>query len=193
MCKLIGSLLLVIVSSVACAGSSLDEQYQSAIDYRAKGEYNNAVSALLPVLSAQPNDYLVNLHMGWLGYLKADYAESRRHYRLAIQAEPDSVEPRLGLMLPLMAAEQWIKAEQTAYQIFAIDPHNYYANLRLMVALRKQEKFELGRKQAEKMLSLYPGDPELLNELGMALQGQGRQSEAEGLLRRAAVLRGNER
>jgi tetratricopeptide (TPR) repeat protein len=111
-----------------------------------------------------------------------------RHYITAIKTAPDSIEARLGLLLPQLAQERYSQAEQTAYQIINKDYANYYANLRLIIILRKQEKSDLALGIAKKMLVYYPSDSLFLEQLGLAYANQGDQAKATLIFSELLIL-----
>jgi len=183
-------LLFVFVTMPAFAQDDgwIRDAYHTAYHLEKMGSYAKAVQALQPVVEAYPRGYAVNLRLGWLNHLYGKYAESEKYYRMAIQSAPGALEPRLGLLLPLLAQQRWDEVEQMAYQILKDDPCNYYGNLRLLEALRKQLKFDLARRQAEKMVALYPADTHFLTEQALALQGLGETEQAATILTDVEIL-----
>ncbi len=158
--------------------AQIKKAYYQSYHYEQIENYNTAINAMLPVLAAYPKGYTVNLRLGWLYYLSNHYANSMRHYITAIKTAPDSIEARLGLILPQLAQERYSQAEQTAYQIINKDYANYYANLRLIITLRKQGKSDLALDIAKKMLAYYPSDKLFLEQLGLIYKEQGNQAKA---------------
>ncbi|MBA4019740.1 MAG: hypothetical protein C0483_21455 [Pirellula sp.] len=124
-------------------------------------QYDEAVTALL---SARKQTYLVNMRLGWLHYLRGDYASSKQFYQAAMRMAPKSVEPRLGYTLPLMAEQKWQEVEAVCKTILGNDAHQYTAALRLTTALRIQGKFRPARDLNAGMLELYPTDVSFLAE-----------------------------
>ncbi len=152
--------------------------YRSAYDYEKMGDFQDAIRALSKVYQAYPKTYTVNLRLGWLYYLDRKYANSISHYKIAVKAYPQAVEPLLGLSLPLLAQKRWGEVEKLMYEVIKRDYYNYYGNLRLCFVLRKEKKYDLAEKVAKKMLGLYPVDINFLNELGLALVKQGKEQQA---------------
>jgi len=101
---------------------------------------------------------------------------------------PDAFEPRIALLLPLLASQQWQAAEQTAYQILKDDPYNYYANIRLLKALQAQKKYELAQRQNEKLLTRYPVDIPLLESMTLTLLAQGDDSRGQAIRKDIQIL-----
>jgi tetratricopeptide (TPR) repeat protein/urea transporter len=146
----------------AVQGTAGDTQTRDAMQQSQKMEkgsnYAQAIAALAKPHAAHPDDYVLNLRLGWLNYLSAKHDEALRYYRAAIRVAPKSVEAKLGCLLPMLAKGQYQEAETLARQVIEIDPRNYYANLRLAVALRWQRKFDEAHEIVEQMLAMYPTD-----------------------------------
>jgi tetratricopeptide (TPR) repeat protein len=162
--------------------------YHRSFDFERRERYQEAIRALAPVYEAFPNGYTVNLRMGWLFYLNANYANSLGHYDVAITAAPAALEPKLGRLLPLLAQARWADAETLAYQVVSIDHYNYYGNLRLVIALRMQRKLEAAYQVALKMLRAYPTDVLYLLELALVHDARGEGAEARRLFGEVLIL-----
>ncbi len=140
---------------------------QRSFGYEHSQTYDEAVRALLPVHKASPNSHLLNLRLGWLYYLKGNYANSEQHYQAAMKVAPASLEAKLGYMLPLLAQQRYSAVEVVARQVLKADSGNYYGNLRLTVALRLQRKYKQAASVAGRMLAFYPTDVSFLTELAL--------------------------
>jgi len=127
-------------------------------------DYDKAIAAILPLSASHPNDYTLNLRLGWLYYFDKRYDESERFYRAAMQSAPRALQPKLGLLLPLLANKKYDTAETIAKQVVDADPSNYYGNLRLAVALRLQSKTDDARAIVDRNLAKYPTDAYFLAE-----------------------------
>jgi len=146
---------------------ALAKSYQS----EKSGAYEDAIKDLAKVLKANTQNYVLNLRIGWLYYMRGEYDNSKMYYQNAIRISPDSVEARTGCMLPLIALERYSDADALAKQVLSDDPGNYYANIRYSYSLRFQQKFEQALKIATKMHQMYPSDSTVLKELAMAKWG----------------------
>jgi len=164
------------------------EAYYRSYQYERVGDYENAIKALMPVYKAYPQGYTVNLRLGWLYYLKGNYANSLEHYGKAVRIAPSAFEPKLGYMLPLLAQARYIEVEQVAYQILGLDVYNYYGNLRLCYALRMQQKWNQAESVANKMLAVYPTDVQFLVELGLIKQAKGEVDTARSIFEDVLIL-----
>ena len=135
-------------------------------------DYSAAINSLLALDNAPDDQYLIELRLGWLHYLKADYGAADRYYQQAIRLAPDATEPRIGRLLPLLAQKRYGEVIDAARTILELDPKNYYANMRLAYALRMQGEFDEAASIISRQLELQRTDLTLLAELGLAEQGR---------------------
>ncbi|WP_297058844.1 tetratricopeptide repeat protein [Thermosulfurimonas sp.] len=189
--KLILLLFLLPVWSLPARGMDYERikrAYQLSYQFERRGEYARAREALLPVYENFPRGYTVNLRLGWLFYLEGHYRNAIHHYRIAAAVAPGAVEPLLGLSLPYLAQKNWTRVEALMYQVLKRDFYNYYGNLRLAVALRKEGKYAQAEAVCRKMLTLYPTDTAFLTELALDLYQQGKRRRALEIFRNILIL-----
>ena len=79
---------------------------QRSVEYERASDYAKAIATLQEQLATHPKHYTSNLRLGWLYYLSGDYRQAVKYYDAAIQLTPQAVEPKLGRLLPLLAAAQ---------------------------------------------------------------------------------------
>lgn len=168
-------LLALLLASRVMAQDPVRDAFATSYRYEKSQNYEDAIKVLM-VLEEQ--DYLLDLRLGWLYYLSGKFANSRQHYQAAIAAAPKAVEPRLGLMLPLLAQTRYAELETMAKQVLMIDPNNYYASLRLAIALRSQDKLSQAEEINSAMLELYPSDVSFLSQLGLVHVAQKKNTAA---------------
>ncbi len=174
--------------SLAVSSAGIPKIYSESYRFEKMGAYHDAIKALLPLYRQYPGEYLVNLRLGWLYYLDGKQGNSILYYRKAVEISPESVEARLGLSLPLMARGNWGDVEQLMYQVIKNDYYNFYANLRLAIALRLQKKPSLSEKVTRKMLRIYPTSVDFLVELGKSLVLQKKKQEAYQIFSKILLL-----
>lgn len=138
--------------------ATIREALRQSSGFEKSQDFEKAIAAVLPLAAAHADDYTLNVRLGWLNYLDKKYDASEKSYRAAIEAAPQSIEAKLGLLLPLLADAKYQTAESVARQILETDPANYLANLRLAVALRLQLKLDEAQEIVESNLAKYPAD-----------------------------------
>jgi tetratricopeptide (TPR) repeat protein len=147
-------IILLCSDSLMAQEPNWRESYQSEL----AGNYKKALAAIEPVKSNGADAELKTLRKGWLYYLLGSYDESIREYRLAIDRNNESIDARLGVILPLLAKKRWREAEQSARSVLDLAPNNYYALLRLSIALEGQQEWRGMAEIAEKLVISYPSD-----------------------------------
>lgn len=172
------------LSSIWTAWSqSIPQIYQQSYEEEAKGNYQEAILVLMQASRAGDNSYLYHLRLGWLQYLGNKYTDSVNSYRKAAILTKDSIEAKLGLMLPLMAQGKWSEAEKVAKEILSLDPLSYLANSRLAYIYYNLKQYKDSETSYRKVLSYYPGDIEMQAGLAWALLKQDKKEAAEKVFR----------
>ncbi|MES9858373.1 MAG: tetratricopeptide repeat protein [Sedimenticola sp.] len=164
------------------------EAYAKSFDYEQRENHRQAIHSLARIYEQYPKGYTVNLRLGWLHYLLGKYANSIEHYRVAIQSYPNAAEPKLGLMLPLLVQLKYEEVVITANQIIRDDPYNYFANLRLTIALKAQGKTESALAVANKMLAQYPTDTVFIEHAAVCQELLGNKELAIALFQGLHIL-----
>jgi tetratricopeptide (TPR) repeat protein len=183
-----GIVLLGAGSARGMTAQEIQQAYSRSYGYEKVQDYGNAINALAQVIEQYPAGYTVNLRLGWLYYLKQNYADSLKNYAASAKSAPLSIEARLGSLLPLLAQGRYDQVEAAAYQILQTDRYNFTANLRLAVALRLEKKYELAGRITQQMLTLYPTDVTLLTEMGLLRQAEGQVDAATAIFGDILVL-----
>lgn len=119
-------------------------------------EYSKAMNALDNIYDS--NSYEINLRLGWLNYLNADYVKSKNYYTNAMKLKPSSIEAKLGYAYPAAATESWGDLMKIYKSILATDQNHYTANLRLATMYYYQKDFWEAKKYSEVLMNLYPFD-----------------------------------
>lgn len=184
-------LLFIAVSSsvsLALSDKEIRDAYYKSYNYEKIQNYNSAINSLVPVYQAHSQTYTVNLRLGWLYYLSKQYANALEHYDIAIKVAPNSIEAKLGRLLPLLSQKRYAQVEKEAFEILKTDHYNFYANLRLAYALRQQKKHELAEQIALKMMSLYPLDVSFMIEYALIRHARGDTKSAVSTFYNVLIL-----
>ena len=152
-----------------------DDPWQES--YRLEGlyQYQAALDALGGLSSG---DELVLLRRAWLNYLKGAHSKAIDHYQQAISRNSQSLDARLGIMLPLMAQQRWREAASHANKVLAVAPWNYYAHIRLMTIEQALKQWPELQKHAHAVSQRYPSDAETLVFLARAYNKLGNKDAA---------------
>ena len=165
--------------------------FESSIAQESTGNIDRALSETLEVLKLDPNHYLGNYRAAWLYYYKGNYQQSINYYEKAATLKPDSVEAKLGLLLPLMAQKNWTKAEALARKLYAKAPYNYYAGSRLAYIFYAQGKYDEAETQYKKVIEAFPSETDMILGLGWTYLKQGKKQSARDAFSEVLVIKRN--
>lgn len=174
---------LTLQCSVAQAQESA---WRNSYQYETAGKFTEAIAAIEPIAVNGPDAEFKLLRRGWLYYQAGKFDESIRDYRLAIERNSHSVDARLGLVLPMLAAKRWREAEQAARAVLDIAPHNYVALVRQAIAQEGLQDWQGLSKTANTLVADYPSDATAYTYLARANAWLGKRPEA--VLAYSAVL-----
>lgn len=152
--------------------------WQNSYQLESAGKYTEALNAIDSVAANGADAELKLLRRGWLYYLPGRFDESIREYRLAIERNPKSIDARLGLTLPLLAAKRWREAEQAARAVLEIVPNSYAGQVRLVTAQEGQQDWAGMLKTANSLVTSFPSDATAFVYLARANAWLGKRSDA---------------
>jgi len=171
------------MAAQAAQNTADPSHFQESYDQEAMGHDQQALAALDKLSPDKNGSYVAYLRKGWLQYRLGKNGPAIEAYSKAITLAPKAIEPRLGILLPMLAEKQWVAAEKNAREILKLDPENYLATLRLAFALYSQNKFAESQPLYQKLVDGYPGDAEARSGLGWTFLKQGKTKEAAVVFR----------
>ena len=177
----------LLLASPALPAQATPELYRRSYALEAAGDYAGALAALEQI-SAGAAEYVWNLRRGWLLYLAGRYADAVPAYQKAIELQPKAIEPKLGAMLPLMAARRWKEAEKRAAEILALAPGEFTATSRLAYIHYQQGRYAEAEAHYRRALAAYPSSVEMRAGLAWSLLKGAKPKEARVELERILTI-----
>ena len=177
--SLTAGMFLLSVTTVSGQTVSEDQElraYARSVELEAEKKYDEAIAA---VRQSPRVDVAYYIRLGWLSYLRKDYVSSESSYRQAISLAPDSIQPKIGLTLPLIEQKKYADVQSLAMEIIRKNPTDYYANLRLAFVLRIQGHAQKAEMVNNYMLKLHPADVKFRLERALTYIALSKFSEAE--------------
>ena len=183
------TLLFVVAMAITLLSKAQDDKILAAFSSSYLGESNKEYLASIITLENiyDANSYPINLRLGWLNYLKKDYAKSQSYYKKAMILEPRSIEARFGYVNPTAALQGWDDVLKTYMDILAIDANNTVVNYRVGYIYYYRKNYDEAEKYVRKVLELYPFDYDSNALLGAIFVGQGKIIEAKKYYKIALV------
>ncbi|MBF0186912.1 MAG: tetratricopeptide repeat protein [Magnetococcales bacterium] len=181
------SLLAVTVALslvFSTGGSASEAEWKKSYQLEANGKYAQA-AAVIEALSirGEAREFAL-IRLAWLSYLQANYNDSIRYYRTALEINPHSVSARVGITSPLLAQQRWREAALFAKQILEVSPWHYDAHVRLMIAEEGMRKWNTLAKHALAVNVRYPDDASVLVYLARAYAWLGNTARAKAAYER---------
>lgn len=176
---LVAFVLMMLFPAQAKADDDFAEYFELSFGHESQGNYQAALEKIKKAIQLRPNHYTAILRAGWLCYMLGENNNSIQYYKKAIQASPNAIEPRLGVMMPLMALKNWAQAEKFGREVMAIDKANYYATSRLAWILYSQGQYANALRFYQKLVELYPSDIEMKLGVGWTYLKMGKKEMAK--------------
>ncbi len=161
---------------------------QSTYTLEYYGKYNEAFAAGEKLIAENPKEYFYQLRAGYLAYLAGHFTRSLELYQNALLLKPESLEPRLGKLLPLIALGKYNEAALAAQAVLRSDPKNYTARIKLAYAYYLAGDFPRSEKQYADLATDFPSDATVLMGLGWAQLKQGKKSPARQNFERVKLM-----
>ncbi len=136
------------------------DAFSKSYSLESQKKYSEAISQLTSVYSE--SSYEVNLRLGWLYYLNANYTKSVAYYQKCITLMPVATEPLWGIIKPYAAQNNWVKVEAMYKSIIKLDPKNSIANYWLGVIFYNRKDYTSAKIYLDVSLNLNPFDHDVL-------------------------------
>ena len=182
--------LLLVFSISNISANNSDEKltaFNKSVSAEEIGNYENAIKILNEIYKDYNDDYLINLRLGWLNYLKKDYVNSQKHYNEALKICDNCIEALLGLTYPLSALNKWGEVEGVYKRILDVDENNYAANLNLGKINYNSASYLNAKIYFEKIYENFPSDVETTVYLGWTFYQLGNSSNANDFFTDALI------
>ena len=155
----IGLLVLLMLAGANMAQTSPRiDMFKKSVAFEKAGDYNEAIKIMTEQYSSVKKDYLFNLRLGWLYYLKGDFKTSQKYYKEAVRLSNKSVEALLGLTYPLAKMNNRKELKNAYETILDKDPANYKANYYLGLIYFNDGDYLNAILYFEKVVKNYPSD-----------------------------------
>jgi tetratricopeptide (TPR) repeat protein len=149
------------------------DPWQTSYTLETQGNYAGASQALESVIQTNSRHEFATMRLGWLAYLQKDYNVSIDHYKKAVELNTNSLDAKLGIMLPLMAQGRWKEAASYGETVLKLAPYQYYAHIRLMACEEARLQWNALYKHAQNISKYYPTDATIAVYLARAASVTG--------------------
>jgi len=192
---LINLIILVLLFSglnTSAQNSPKLKSFYQSISAEKIGNINDAISVLEKIYSSEKEDYLINLRLGWLYYLKGNFPKSVNYYNNAVRLSNKSIEALIGLTYPYSRMNKKNKLKDIYLEILKKDKNNYTANLNLGLLYFNEGDYLNAIIFMEKIIEDYPSNYSANLYLGWANYYEGGNSKAHHYFERALIALPND-
>lgn len=168
----------LLLASGAALAQDPAERFRQSYALEAESKYEQALAHMEQVHTSDSSDYVSALRVGWLRYLLGRYTDSEAAYREVILLKPAAIEPKLGIMLPLMAQRKWKEAEVMGYKVLDLAPSESIAMGRMAYVQFMLGNFQQALVFYEMVLEQYPSNAEMRAGRAWSLLKLGRNDQA---------------
>jgi tetratricopeptide (TPR) repeat protein len=153
-------------------------------------ETNKNYLAAIAEIQKVHNDrnYETTMRLAWLYYASEKYKESVALYQKAIDLMPASIEPKIAMVTPLVALNNWDKVISNYQEILKISPNYSLINYRLGLIYYNRENYPLAKKYFDINLNLFPFDFETINMSAWTAFRLGKTDIAKALFNKALLV-----
>ncbi|MBF0194824.1 MAG: tetratricopeptide repeat protein [Magnetococcales bacterium] len=178
--------LIITITMVADPHNAIGSEKQPkpvspwSLSYKleAKKNYKQAEKAITYYIKDIKTRELAVMRIAWLAYLQGDYNKAIKGYNQALDINPQSINAKLGLTLPLIAQKRWRETRNELNALLKISPWNYTAHQRLLVIDEAEAKWKSMTNHAKTLSKKFPNDPTALVYLARGYAWQKKPKEA---------------
>ena len=170
------SLYFIFIATLifSISNNILADEWDDSYRLEAEGKFGMAARALTPFLTQKPINEFALIRHAWLNYSGRNHNDAINDYQQALTLNPNSLDARLGLILPLMAQGRWREAALHATKVLNVAPWQYYAHVRLLACEEAMKQWNKLEKHASKVAERYPSDATIQVYLARAYISTGK-------------------
>ncbi len=173
--RYIALIIFTLLGSSAHAGPSV---WADSHALQQKGEFGRAAEVLQQDPATRRDEY-AQLRIAYLNYLGGHHNEAIHFYEQALKRNPDSIDARLGITLPLMVQQRWRQVKAQMKQLLRFAPWHYSAHIKLMIAEEALADWPALARHARSLTKAYPSDASSWVYLARANLWLGKKEQAK--------------
>ncbi len=164
-------------------GPVLNKEYQQSFETSyakaLNNKYDEAIAPLRKLIKKYPSDYIMNVRLGYLYFLKGDFKASVDYYEKGVQIKSKAVEPYQGILLPLMGLKNYKESIKWGQRALIVDPFNYTVLSTVAYACYLNGDYKRATFYYLRLTELYPSDVTMRVGLGWSYLKAGDKMKAQ--------------
>lgn len=138
-----------ILGITICKAGDLEDAIQASYQLEAEKKWMQSLEVLARKYKNYPDDYFLNLRLGWLFRILGNYENAKIHYSKALQINPKALDPQIGLYFLDVENREFLKSKMIANALIPL--------------LIEKNEFEMALKMTNQELQNSPIDLDLLH------------------------------
>lgn len=133
----------------------------------------------------KPNDSNLRVQLGFAYYLKGDTDNAIKQYLTAKELDKKNFNAYLNLSIAYDKEKRKDDALQMALKAVKLSPKDYKGQLMAGRCYRKLKMYDKATTSLQESIRLKPGNTDILNEVGLVAEAQGKKKDAEKIYKEA--------
>ena len=150
--------------------------FEQAREAQKASQFPKAIEEYRLVLSRNPGFAEAWLNLGIVHQQQSNYVQAAKVFKQALSLKPGMVQAQVLLGMSLCLTQEYRAALKPLNEALAQNPKERQAGIYRALALSSLEQPEAAAEQLRRTIMYYPGDPEILFQLGEAYNEGIRQS-----------------
>jgi tetratricopeptide (TPR) repeat protein len=179
-----GLLILVVTLGISISAAYMisDKFLWSDIDQnQLKQRLDHAKSEV----DSKPNDPKARVDLGYAYFLNEDNEDAIKQYKVALDLDENDYNAHLNLGIVYNDEKRFDDALQSAMKASELSPRDYKGHLLKGIAYRNLKMYKDASEALTQADKLMPGNTDIIYEVGMVAEAQGKKDAAEEIYKQA--------
>ncbi|WP_210367216.1 tetratricopeptide repeat protein [Bacillus sp. REN3] len=179
------STLLLVLTLAIClsAGYYISDKY--LWEKTDAGQIEEQLKYNKSQVDHSPNDPKLRVDLGYSYFLKKDYDEAIKQFETAKTLDKNYFDAYLNLSIVYDRQDRLNDSLKNAIKAAEISPRDYKGHLMKGISYRKLKMYKESNEALAEADKLKPGNTDIIFEIGMLAEDQGKKDEAQTIYKEA--------
>lgn len=133
----------------------------------------------------KPNDSKLRIQLGYTYFLRGDTESAIKEYKTAKNLDKNNFDAYLNLSIAYDSLKRTDESLQMAIKAAKLAPKDYKGHFLKGREYRKLKMYKEASESLQEAIRLKPGNTDILYEVGLVAEAQGKKKEAEQIYKEA--------
>jgi tetratricopeptide (TPR) repeat protein len=179
------SLILLVATLVICIGAGYFISTKYILNQGKNDQLTKQLDYYKSQVDKKPNDATLRVNLGYSYFLNGNDQDAIKQLNTAKSLDKNSYGAYLNLAIVYDKENKNDDALQNAIKADKLSPNDYKAKLLKGRSYRKLKMYKQASAALDDAIRLKPGNVDILEEVGLVAEGQGKKSDAEKIYKEA--------